>query len=356
MKIRENYLRALLFQGPEYIPVVYSILPPNYFLTDPEELFYIRERHPALFPGFVRPASTEAYLERMRAALPPESADAGGRYVDDFGCVWTGAKGGFNGTVSGHPLADWDDFKNYRLPDPERSMGLEPIDWEEERRRMAKRKAEGHLTNGCLRHGHTFLQLTDLCGYENLTYLMADEEPELETLIARLEEFNCTIIQKYLDMDVDLISIPEDLGMQTGPMVSPTNFRKYILPSYQRMIGMVRTAGKPVHMHSDGDIRTLANDIIEAGCQALNLQDLVNGIDWIAENVKGRVCIDLDVDRQNVTVFGSPKDVDDLIREEVEKLNTPAGGLMLTYGYYAGTPVENADAVATALEKYALHL
>ena len=202
----------------------------------------------------------------------------------------------------------------------------------------------------------TFLQLTDLCGYENLTYLMADEEPELETLIARLEEFNCTIIQKYLDMDVDLISIPEDLGMQTGPMISPANFRKYILPSYQRMIGMARAAGKPVHMHSDGDIRTLANDIIEAGCQALNLQDLVNGIDWIAENVKGRVCIDLDVDRQNVTVFGSPKDVDDLIREEVEKLNTPAGGLMLTYGYYAGTPVENADAVATALEKYALHL
>ena len=97
------------------------------------------------------------------------------------------------------------------------------------------------------------------------------------------------------------------------------------------MMNMVRQAGKIVHMHSDGDIRQLVDDIIEGGCQVINLQDLVNGIDWIAEHFRGRTCVELDIDRQNITYAGTPKDIDDLIREEVEKIATPQGGLMMIY-------------------------
>ena len=62
------------------------------------------------------------------------------------------------------------------------------------------------------------------------------------------------------------------------------------------------------------------------------------------------VCFD--IDRQKVTVFGSPADVEALIREEVTKLSSPAGGLMMIYGWYAGTPLENVRALMDALEKY----
>jgi hypothetical protein len=85
----------------------------------------------------------------------------------------------------------------------------------------------------------------------------------------------------------------------------------------------------------------------------LNLQDLVNGIDWIAARLKGRICIDLDIDRQSVTRFGDPGQIDALIREEVEKLGSPEGGLMLIYGLYPGVPLENVQALMDALERYA---
>jgi len=42
----------------------------------------------------------------------------------------------------------------------------------------------------------------------------------------------------------------------------------------------------------------------------LNLQDMVNGIGWIKENLKGKVCIDLDIDRQRITPYGTEKEVD----------------------------------------------
>lgn len=105
-------------------------------------------------------------------------------------------------------------------------------------------------------------------------------------------------------------------------------------------------------MHSDGDIRLLADDLIESGVQSINLQDLVNGVDWIAARYKGKVCVDLDIDRQKITPYGTPEMVDELIREEVTKLATPEGGLALTYGWYPGVPLQNIRALMDALEKY----
>jgi uroporphyrinogen-III decarboxylase len=153
-------------------------------------------------------------------------------------------------------------------------------------------------------------------------------------------------------MGYDMIGYAEDLGMQNGPMISPELFVRYIKPVYQRLMKPARDAGCIVHMHSDGDIRALAGDLIDGGVDVLNLQDLVNGIDWIKDNIAGKYCIDLDIDRQNVTVFGTPSDIDALIREEVEKLSSPAGGLMMIHGCYPGPSLQNIGALMDAMEKY----
>ena len=50
-------------------------------------------------------------------------------------------------------------------------------------------------------------------------------------------------------------------------------------------------------MHSDGDVRMFAEDLVEAGVMVLNLQDLVNGVDWIRDTYRGKLCIELDIDR-----------------------------------------------------------
>ena len=54
-------------------------------------------------------------------------------------------------------------------------------------------------------------------------------------------------------------------------------------------------------MHSDGDVRMFAEDLVEAGVMVLNLQDLVNGVDWIRDTYRGKLCIELDIDRQSIT-------------------------------------------------------
>ena len=108
-------------------------------------------------------------------------------------------------------------------------------------------------------------------------------------------------------------------------------------------------------MHSDGDIRTLLDDLIGGGVEVINLQDRVNGIDWIQAKLAGRICIDLDIDRQQITPNGTPADVDALIREEVEKLGSRDGGLMMIYGLYPGVPLQNVQALMDAMERYATY-
>ena len=108
-------------------------------------------------------------------------------------------------------------------------------------------------------------------------------------------------------------------------------------------------------MHSDGHIGDLIDDILDAGVGVMNLQDLVNGIDWIRGKLAGRICIDLDIDRQHITPGASVRQIDSLIREEVEKLGSPKGGLMMIYGLYPGVKLENIKALADAMERYATY-
>jgi hypothetical protein len=340
-----NTLRAIRFERPEHIPAVFWINPACWHHYRPEALFELMAAHPILFPRF------EPETFRVPELAPWERA--GAPYTDAWGCVWQTTDDGIAGTVTQNPLEDWGTFGQFTAPDPARTNGTAALDWSRERTEAQEIAAEGSSCVGSLEHGHTFLRLSYLRGYENLMLDLMDGEARLGTLIDMVETFNADIVQRYLELGTAMVCYPEDLGAQTAPLISPGLFRKYIKPIYERLTAPTRQAGSLVHMHSDGNIRDLANDLIASGVDVLNLQDLVNGVDWIAANLKGRVCIDLDVDRQHVTRFGTAAQIDALIREEVEKLGSPEGGLMLIYGLYPGTPIENAKAVMDAMERYA---
>ena len=299
-----------------------------------------------LFPDFRRPATpfVPDYDANARAGQP---------YTDHFGCIWETTMNGIVGSVHKHPLADISRYGSYSLPDPEHSTGLNPINWAEFEAEVARQKSLGLMTYGDLRHGHTFQQLCDIRGYVDTLTDLSDEEPEVLDLLEKLCQFNLAQIHHFLKADVDMIRIPEDLGMQNGPMISLSLFREYIKPLYQRMLEPVRQAGKIIHMHSDGDIRTLADDIIEGGVDVLNLQDLVNGVSWIGQQFRGKTCIDLDIDRQKITPFGTPAEIDAHIRSCIETVGCKDGGLMMIYGLYPGVPLENVKALMDAMTRYA---
>ena len=343
---RDTLLRTIRFERPDYIPMTFHINAACWDHYDQDALQQLMAEPPFLFPN-IQPAPTPLTVEY------DANARADAPYTDDFGCEWHTTMNGIVGSVLRHPLADMGKYPTYQLPDPENSNGLGAMDWAAFEAEVARQKAAGEMTYGDLRHGHTFQQLCDIRGYMDTLMDLSDGEGDTLDLLERLCRFNLAQIYHFLKADVDMVRIPEDLGMQTGPMISPTLFRRYIKPLYQRMLQPVREAGKLVHMHSDGDIRTLVDDIIDGGVDVINLQDCVNGVDWIGGKFRGKTCVDLDIDRQNFSRFGTPKDIDAHIRRCIETVGCKEGGLMLIYGLYPDIPLENAKAVMDAMEKYA---
>ena len=345
--ITENTLRAIRFERPEHIPIVFWINPACWHHYPQDVLFKLMAEHGLLFPDF---SSENAVLPKL---APWEQA--GKPYIDAWGCVWQTTDDGITGTVTKHPIEDWDALHNFSPPDPSLTNGMAPINWLAIQDKIQTVVAEGGHVCGSLEHGHTFLRLSYLRGYEKLLLDMADKDVRLWHLLEMVESFNQGIVQRYVDLGVVMMRYPEDLGMQLGPMLSPKHFRTYIKPTYEHLITPAHKANCLVHLHSDGDIRELVNDLISSGVDVLNLQDLVNGIDWIASNLKGRICIDIDIDRQQITSFGSPGQIDNLIRKEVEILGSSEGGLMMIYGLYPGVPLENIRATMDAMERYATY-
>ncbi len=341
---RDNYLKAVHFDRPDFVPAIFAINRSCWASYDQKELQQLMDEHKLLFTDFVY--SDAPVVPDCRPWIKDVP------FTDDWGCVWRTTQDGIVGTVVKHPISDWADLASFTAPDADVCNGLGKIDWRQEAARFEKLRQAGQVTIGGLRHGHTFLQLCDMRGYENLMFDMFDQRPELDELISMIEDFNMGIIRNYIKLKPDVMMYPEDLGMQVGPMLSPEQFRRYIKPSYARLIKPARDAGCPIHMHSDGDIRLLAEDLIEGGVEILNLQDTTNGIEWIRDNLKGRVCLDIDIDRQAVTRFGSPEQIFEHIGNIKKRLASPEGGLMMIYGLYPGLPIENVKAVMDAMELY----
>jgi len=343
--VTENTLRAIRFERPEHVPMTFWINPACWYHYPQDALFELMAEHPLLFPDF---SSKEMVLPEL---APWEQK--GKPYTDAWGCVWETTDNGITGSVTRHLMADWDALQDFIPPDPSQTNGMAAVDWSEIEEKIRATAAEGKQSAGSLEHGHAFLRLSYLRGYEKLLLDMADRDKRLWKLIEMVKEFSIGIVQRYVDFGVAMMKYPEDLGMQLGPMLSPEYFRTYIKPTYEHLMAPARKAGCLVHMHSDGDIRVLVDDLVVSGVDALNLQDLVNDIDWIASKLKTRVCIDLDIDRQQITRFGGTEDINNLIRREVEKLGCTEGGLMMVYGLYPGVPLENIKAIMDAMERYA---
>jgi len=340
---RENFIRNIRRQGPEWMPC-HVFLSGGIWWELREALEEIVLRHPVLFPHYKKGDMDLDHWE------PAQRVGVARR--DPWGCLWQYEQDGLEGIVIEHPLDDWAKFDGFTAPDPMRYSDTGDYDWPNMRAEIETKRARGEFAAVSLPHGYFLMRLWYLRGFENLMIDIATDEPKLHALIDMLVERNNVIVRQFIEAGAEGISYGEDLGTQTASIISPRDFRKWVVPAYKRMMDPAKRAVLIIETHSDGYIMELVDDMLASGCDVLNPQDLCNGIDNIARTMKGRCCIRLDVDRQKIVPFGTPAEIHELIEEEVRTLGAPEGGLEMVAGIYPPTPIENIEAVCAAFEKW----
>lgn len=317
MNSRENFLRDVEMESPEWIPCSVALTQPMWHKYR-EKLEDLVLRHPLIF-GRRKKGSVDFDDFGIRRK--------GNTITDEWGCVWLFLADGLQGQVIKHPLEDWATLENYEPPDPI-ALKIIPAEgeppasnnFEKARRDVEDAKRRGKLAIGGCSHGFMFQRLYYLRGFKNLMLDFVREPPRLKKLIDIVKEYNMKIIKRWLNVGVDVLYFGDDLGTQNKLTINPKTFRKHIIPAYSEMFGSARKNNVYVYLHSDGHIMEIAEDLIKAGVTILNLQDLVNGVDNIRKRLKGKVCIDRDIDRQKILPFGTPEDVKKHVRRAVKAL------------------------------------
>lgn len=343
---RENWLRTVRRTGPESMPYNVYISQPSWTEYG-AEMEKVILRHPKTWPDYRK----GAYDWTNQRYSPEEDPRAD--YVDLWGCRWHTSQAGFVGQVIHHPLADIAGLDSLAPPDPQRyNGGIHPIDWPAARKRLAEAKARGELAAGGLDHGYFLLRLEYLRGFEDLMCDLAGDTPEIRRLVQVVHSLNRTAVRNWIDAEAEVVHLPEDLGSQKGSILGPRLFRKWVTPYHKELHDMVHAAGALTYFHCDGNIMDAADEILRIGPDVFNPQDRANGVEELARAFKGRVCLNLDFDRQHALPFGTPSEIQELVEHEVRTLGGPDGGLMFTAEVRGLVPPENVDAVASALERW----
>jgi len=331
------------FRFPERIPCGIGFAPLTWH-THREKLEEVVLRHPLLFPGYRKGSvDFDSFGDVYRE---------GEYYTDNWGCVWYNRIGGLEGQVVGHPLEDWAALENYEFPDVMTKSERGDRDWNSIRESIARQKERGELVvaNG----ERLFDRLYFLRGFENLMMDFATDDPHLQVLIDRFTEHQLKLVNEYLKIGVDAVAFHTDIGAQNALMISPAKFRKYIKPMFMKLFRPIREAGAHVILSSDGRLIEIVDDLIECGVSVHDPQLRANTLDDIEKFYKGRLCANVDLDRQ-MWAFCTPEDIDAQVKEVVERLYMPEGGLMISASVWdANTPIENIDALCTALEKHVM--
>ncbi len=338
-----NYLKTVTFDRPEWTPCRVGFVPATWmhYRADLEDLLLT---HPRIFPDLVKGKTDFDAIWGPLYEL--------GRRTDCWGTTWDNIARGFDSGVVGSPLEDWSALDTLRPPDPltEDLFGPRP-DWAEVRRKMDEARRRGDLAWGeGLPHGFMYMRLYYLRGFANLMMDMATDDPRLRRLIAIVEGYNAPVIRRYLELGAEAMLFADDLGMQTSLPMGPALWRKFIGPSYLRLVAPCRAAGMPVYLHTDGHVLEIVDDLAAAGVTILNTQIRANGLEGLQQYARGKVCLDQDLDRQ-LFPFATPSQIEDHIGEVFEGLYRKEGGLMLLAECGPDVPLANIDAICRTFER-----
>jgi hypothetical protein len=303
-------------------------------------------RHPRVFGNYEK--GSRLFDQEAGAAFDHE---LGGHRVDSWGIIVDTAQEGL-GSRPLHdeaPLRDWKALDTFKPPDPLHTQGE---DWDAIKREMDERKKRGALTQGHC--GSLFDLVYGLRGFEKLMVDIATDDPRLTRLLDIVAENKMELVEKWLSIGVDTIEFHSDIGMQDRLMISQEKFRQHIMPWFKKLFLPIRETETHVLLCSDGCLTEIVDDLVECGVSRHDPQSEANTIDGIEKYYKGKMCINLDFERQRLPLH-TPSSIKAMMKDAVKRLATPEGGLMVFfYAFDENTPLENIEAACEAGEECCL--
>lgn len=191
--------------------------------------------------------------------------------------------------------------------------------------------------------------------------VLAGEPDRAHRLLEALTELHLQNLETYLDAVgglIDVIVFGDDLGMQSGPQISPRMYREMFKPRHARLWQRAKElADVKVMLHCCGGVAELLDDLIDAGLDAINpVQVSCKGMDPVSlkERFGDRITFwGGGCDTHRVLTMSSPEAIREHVRRQIEILS-PGGGFVFqqVHNVLADVPPEHIVAMLDAAHEF----
>jgi uroporphyrinogen decarboxylase len=252
-----------------------------------------------------------------------------------------------------HPLAgaeSTEEIANYPMPLVNQSENRELFD------RVAALHQEG-LAAMCMMQMTIWEAAWYLRSMEDLIMDMMTGDEKATILFDKILDYQIQRATIHASAGVDILSLGDDVGMQTGPLISPDLWAAWIKPRLKKVIDSARNI-KPdilIFYHSCGDATRFIDGLIDCGVDILNpVQPECMDFNAVHERYGSRLSFWGTLGTQQLLPFGTPDEVRQVATERI-RICGSKGGLILgpTHLVEPEVPFENLVAIReAALELY----
>jgi uroporphyrinogen decarboxylase len=236
------------------------------------------------------------------------------------------------------PSADWYDFSSIRA--------------------QCEAAGERCVLFGDPAHFEIINGISRLRGAEQVLMDLASEDPVYLFLADARYHFYYELTERALiasEGKIDIVHCGQDLGTQSGPLISPYTFDRIFAPRLDEYFSMIHGHGAKVMMHSCGSTRKFIPRLIELGLDILDVvQPSAKGMNMqeLQDEYAGELCFAGTMDVQTVLPNGCPEDVIKAV--ELRWSLFKNGGLLIgpSHQIQGDTPIENILAMYHAARNY----
>lgn len=201
-----------------------------------------------------------------------------------------------------------------------------------------------------------FHLIADMFGMENYFILMYENPAVVEAATEKIVDYYLAmneILFAGLGDRADVMFFGNDFGTQRDLLISPENFRRFVLPSFKRLITVGKKYGKKILLHSCGSIYRIIPDLIDAGVDALHpIQAQAAGMSASdLAQYKNDLAFVGGIDAQSFIVNATPQEV----RDEVKRVRSILGPNLVVSPSHEeilpNVPPQNTMAMARAAKE-----
>ena len=139
-------------------------------------------------------------------------------------------------------------------------------------------------------------------------------------------------------------------------MINPKYFNQYLLPCYQEVSNAIHDWGGKFILHTDGDITTLLDFIVESGFDGLQCLELPYVDPFLVKKKVGdKLCLSGNIDTRHILVDAPKKEVEQAVQNAIKAMGHGGGFMISPANFHPGISIKQLKWMIEATKKFGVY-